>query len=195
MLPASPSTSVSPLALRFPRCSKLTPTLTTTVSARQVFNQDGGQLDEFFSEEPGLFARGGGSSYEWPYVWQGNSGSGFDWLGSETSVSARGLKMPMDHDALGELYPRDGRRSPGFDEVMYSSTLPGGAQWPAAAKSGLAARHADAAGAQQREAYAEEIRARAASVAAPLGGGGGGSAAPAAPASAPSSSARGGQQR
>lgn len=39
----------------------------------QTWSDEGGQLDEFFSEEPSLFAKGDGDAYEWPYVWQGDS--------------------------------------------------------------------------------------------------------------------------
>jgi len=50
-------------------------------------------------------------------------GGGYDWLGSETSVSARGLKMPRDYDLFGEKYPRDGPQNPEFDEVMFRCVL------------------------------------------------------------------------
>jgi hypothetical protein len=69
--------------------------------------QDGGSLSEFFSEEPNAFARGSGDGYEWPYTWRGEGtflGGGYDWLGSETSMRARGLDMPPDRDIWGPKY-------------------------------------------------------------------------------------------
>jgi len=99
-----------------------------------------GQLSEFFSERPRRFAHTDtwdAGSWEWPYVPDGEDArgmrSGYDWEGAGSSVSARGLDMPPDHDAFGELGPfpalsgQDelfaGVRS--WDQVMPAGALPG----------------------------------------------------------------------
>lgn len=76
------------------------------------FKAKPGQLSEFFSERPRNFAHADtwdAGSWEWPYVPDGEDArgmrSGYDWEGAGSSVSARGLDMPPDHDVFGELGP------------------------------------------------------------------------------------------
>ena len=104
------------------------------------FKASPGQLSEFFSESPRRFAHTDtwdGASWEWPYVPDGQDArgmrSGYDWEGAGSSVSARGLDMPPDHDVFGELGPFPalsgsdelfpGVRS--WDTVMPAGSLPG----------------------------------------------------------------------
>jgi hypothetical protein len=101
----------------------------------QKYGREDGMLDESFSNPQRLFAAGDGSSYEWPYVWEGKDAagdtSGYDWEGAATKASVRRLRMPPSHDVFGELgpFPEEMNLRPGreHDEVVRKASLPGGA--------------------------------------------------------------------
>ena len=119
------------------------------------FKGEPGQLSEFFAEPPQRFAHkdmGDGGSWEWPYVPDGRDArgmrSGFDWEGAGSSVSTRGLDMPPDHDAFGELGPFPGLGQqdelfPGvrsWDEVVPVGSLPHAARVPPRSLAALVQR-------------------------------------------------------